>query len=100
MRATTKDRRKLSVAGQGYFETDDAGDLFWKGRKIRTGGWTAANRIAFTAMIVAALGFLGGLASNYDKLGGLWTSFTATRSASGGKQAAPLSEQPPAPAAR
>jgi hypothetical protein len=75
MRVTTKDRRRLSVSDQAYFETDDAGDLFCKGRKIRTGGWTAANRIAFAAMIVA---FLGTFASNYDKLQQAWRGSTAT----------------------
>lgn len=64
-------RRKLSVAElSNEFETDAAGSLFWKGKKVRVGGWSATDRIAVIAVIVAAL---VAVAVNYPNLKTLWS---------------------------
>src|SRR5690349_9389504 len=91
MRVTSKGRRRLSVSDQDHFETDDSGDLYWKGRKIRTGGWTAAVRISFAAVMIPFLALLANLAINYDKLGGLWYSIRDL--ASGSAPVSPVQEQ-------
>jgi hypothetical protein len=62
------DLRPLRSEDLDDLKTDADGNLYWKGRQIRTGGWTNADRIALGAAIVAVLTLLAGLAKDYEDI--------------------------------
>ena len=55
------DRKRLTIAELGAdFTVDDSGALYWRGKRVRTGGLTPADRIA---IVSAAIAFLSALAA-------------------------------------
>jgi len=64
----TEGRRPLNTDEYRYLETDDAGALFWKGKKVRLGGWTIAERIAAFAVVATFLGVVINATANYSAI--------------------------------
>jgi hypothetical protein len=61
-------RRALNTDEYKNLETDDAGALFWKGKKVRLGGWTIGERIAVVAVIATFLGVVINATANYNAI--------------------------------
>ena len=47
------DLREFGVEDLKSFKIDQDGELYWRGRRIRAGGWTTANRLALAALLIA-----------------------------------------------
>jgi hypothetical protein len=68
--------RDFDVEDLKNFKIDPDGELYWRGKKIRAGGWTTANRLALAALLIAlatpALFTLANLATVSANLKNLW----------------------------
>jgi len=64
----SKGRRPLNTDEYQHLETDNAGALFWKGKKVRLGGWTIGERIAVVAAIATFLGVVINATANYSAI--------------------------------
>lgn len=53
-----------------YLETDDTGALFWKGKKVRLGGWTVGDRTGVAALVIAFLTFVVLVIEKYSAIKG------------------------------
>ena len=57
--------RKLELTELNNFETDDSGNLFWKGKKVHTGWFFWQN---WLPIIIATLACLTVFIANFDKI--------------------------------
>ena len=68
--------RDFNVEDLKRFKIDQDGELYWRGRRIRAGGWTTANRLALAALLIAlvspAVFALANLATVSANLESLW----------------------------
>lgn len=61
-------RRPLATEEYDDLETDDTGALFWKGKKVRLGGWSIGERIALITACVAILALIVNGITNYSAI--------------------------------
>lgn len=76
------DLRPFETGDLEHFKIDPDGNLYWKGKKLRAGGWGTAERIAFfTAILIA----LVTVAAGYPNLKALWLDLTSFQGLSDAK---------------
>lgn len=47
--------RSLSAEEYQDLKVDHDGNIYWKGRKVRTGGWTLGERLSLAGLVVATV---------------------------------------------
>jgi hypothetical protein len=71
------DLRDFRTDDLDSFKIDSDGEFYWRGKRIRAGGWTTANRLSLAALLVAliapSLYVLANFATIWTVLEGLWS---------------------------
>ena len=67
------DLGKFKTEDLEHFKLDPDGNLYWKGKRVRCGGWSTADRIAIAGVVVA---ILLGVVTGYTELKALWSDLT------------------------
>lgn len=84
------DLRPLAPKDLDDLKVDPAGNLYWRGREVRTGGWTTADRIALAAAAVSVLTLLASILKDYPGIREGWGRLTGSAPEAVVPAAAPL----------
>lgn len=96
-------KRALTTNEYAHLETDDTGALFWKGKKVRLGGWSVGERITLIAAVGTLLGVAISGVANYSAIKQLVSQAVSRNSQQSETKApkeSPKSAGDPAPADR
>lgn len=67
------DRRPLTIEEtEQHLQTDNNGNLYWRGKRLRTTNWTRADRISLTSAIIAAVVAVVTLLANWTAIQALF----------------------------
>lgn len=66
------DLKTVTVAEiEAHLKVDSDGNLYWRGKRLRSGGWTLSERIAFGGAIIAAIGVGVAILDNWTAIAAL-----------------------------